>query len=65
MLFRNNTLVWKLQFRYVGPLLEISFFSGIVCGIVFTILIAFINIVFLLDVNQDGGCHQQLMFRLE
>ena len=49
MLIGNDNLIWKLQFRHVGLLVEVETPQVLYAIIVFTISIAFINIAFLLD----------------
>ena len=69
-LFGNNNLIWKLQFRYVALLVKVSVSLVLHVIIVFTISIAFINIVFLLDeififFVKGGRYHQRLCFVLK
>ena len=49
MLFGNNNLVWKLQLRYVGLLVELSIPSNNVCCCCFYYFYSFYKHCFFLD----------------
>ena len=53
-LFGNNNLIWKLQFRYVGLLVEVSIFSSIACYYCFYFF-CFFSLMRFFSVNQGGS----------
>ena len=62
-LFGNNNLIWKLQFRYVGLLVEVSVsFSITYVVIVLTISIAFMLIWFKMTDGKINWLDHQNMF---
>ena len=67
MLFGNNNLVWKFQLYFLVFLVETSISSSIVCYsmllLFFAILIAFINIVFLLFFFERKGSLSLMVLR--
>ena len=61
----NNNLVWKLQLRYVGLYVELSISSSNGLVVVFAMMIASIDIVFLLDDIFYFPCKLRSMFHVE